>query len=123
MKRRIVIDGKTYEVEYDSPDGTSSSPSAIDPIQSLVLPTPPDPRARLQSDVNESKVCRSPVDGIVTRIKVEPEKQITPGEVLLVVEAMKMENDITAPAAAKVSSINVKVGDAVKAGQVLVEFE
>jgi biotin carboxyl carrier protein len=45
------------------------------------------------------------------------------GDVLLVVEAMKMENDITAPAQAKAASIKVNVGDAVRAGQVLVEFE
>ena len=123
LKRRIVIDGKTYEVEYDSPSGSSSSPSPVDPIQSLVLPTPPDPRAPAQSNADESKIRRSPVDGIVTRIDVETGNQVTAGDVLLVVEAMKMENDITAPASAKISSIKVKTGDAVKAGQVLIEFE
>jgi methylmalonyl-CoA carboxyltransferase small subunit len=45
------------------------------------------------------------------------------GDVLLVLEAMKMETNITAPLDAKVASVNAKVGDAVKTGQVLVEFE
>jgi biotin carboxyl carrier protein len=123
LKKRIIVDGKTYEVEYDNPEESSFSPSNVDPVQSLVLPTPPDPRVPAQSNVDESKVFRSPVDGIVTRINVETGKQVNPGDILLVVEAMKMENNVTTHATASITSIKVKAGDAVKAGQVLVEFE
>lgn len=121
MKKRIVVDGNTYEVEYDDPETSSSSP--VDPVQSLVLPTPPDPRVPLQSNVDESKVCRSPVDGIVTRIDVKAGQQVKRGDILLVVEAMKMENNVTAHCTASVTSVKIKAGQAVKAGQILTQFE
>ena len=124
MKRQIVIDGKTYEVEYDPTDETSSpSVPSMDRAQSLVLPTPPLPGSSGPSDIDESKVCRSPVAGIVARINVEAGESVEAGEIVLVVEAMKMENNLTAAAAAKVRSVQVKVGDTVKISQIVLEFE
>ena len=59
----------------------------------------------------------------VTRVLAQPGQSIQPGDVLLVLEAMKMETNITAPIAGKVASLPVKPGDAVQGGQVLVAFE
>jgi methylmalonyl-CoA carboxyltransferase small subunit len=56
-------------------------------------------------------------------MSAHPGQQIQVGDGVLVLEAMKMETDITAPVAGKVSKVNVQVGDSVKGGQVLVEFE
>lgn len=124
MKIQIVIDGKTYEVEYDNADDNSSpSPPPKDPAQSIVLPTPPLPSSSSAVEIDETKVCRSPVAGIVTRVNVEPGQSVKKQEIVVVVEAMKMENNLIAPAAAKVSSVKVKVGDTVKLGQIVVEFE
>jgi methylmalonyl-CoA carboxyltransferase small subunit len=75
------------------------------------------------SPVDEGKAVRSPISGIVVRISAHPGQQIQVGDGVLVLEAMKMETDITAPVAGKVRSVNVQVGDSVKGGQVLVEFE
>ena len=61
--------------------------------------------------------------GIVTRVHVEPGQSVQSGDILLVVEAMKMENNLASPAGAKVKLVTVKVGDTVKAGQILIEFE
>lgn len=123
MKTQIIVDGKTYEVEYDDPQESAASTSPVDPIQSLVLPTAPDPRTSALSSIDEAKLCRSPVDGIVTRIDVGAGKDVADRDVLLVVEAMKMENNIIAPATAKIRAIKVRVGDPVKVGQILVDFE
>ena len=73
--------------------------------------------------VDEEKVCRSPISGLVVRVAAQPGQQIQTGDTLLVLEAMKMETNITAPVSGKVSKVNVKQGDAVQSGQVLVEFE
>lgn len=123
MKVRVVIDGKAYEVEYEPKEENSLTPPGPEQrAQSLVLPTQPVPGSG-KSDVDESKVCRSPVAGIVVRIHVEPGRLLRAGDILLVVEAMKMENNLTAAAAVKIKSVKVKVGDAVKVGEILIEFE
>ena len=53
----------------------------------------------------------------------QPGQQIQANDPVLVLEAMKMETNITSPVAGKVKSINAGVGDGVQVGQVLVEFE
>jgi methylmalonyl-CoA carboxyltransferase small subunit len=72
---------------------------------------------------DESKVCRSPVAGVVVRVNAQVGQQIQANDPLLVLEAMKMETNITAPVAGKIKAINANVGDGVQVGQVLVEFE
>jgi len=73
--------------------------------------------------VNEEKVCRSPVSGIVVRVAAQVGQSLQTGDILLVLEAMKMETNITAPSAGKIAAISVNQGDSVQAGQVVVEFE
>jgi biotin carboxyl carrier protein len=124
LKIQIVIDGKTYEVEYDTTDDNSSAPSSLkEPAQSIVLPTPQGSSSSTSSAVDETKVCRSTVAGIVTQICVAASQFVKAQEVLVVVEAMKMENNLTATAGARVSSVKVKVGDTVKLGEIVVEFD
>ena len=60
---------------------------------------------------DETKVCRSPVNGTVVRVVAEAGQAMQVGDALLVLEAMKMETNITAPLDAKVSSVNAKVGE------------
>jgi len=86
------------------------------------VPPMPSPGGDTASPVNEEKVCRSPISGIVARVTVQVGQQIQVGDGVLVLEAMKMETDITAPVSGKVGTIKVKVGDSVRGGQVLVEF-
>ena len=57
------------------------------------------------------------------RVAAQPGQSLQTGDVLLVLEAMKMETNITAPKPGKVSAIPVAQGDSVQAGQVVVEFE
>jgi len=124
MKLQISIDGKSYQVEVevaeeDYPLQTQDNrpaPAAAT-IQSTVLRTPPKPGSSLNPDLNEGKLCRSPLAGIVVRVPV------VAGQQLQVNEAMKMESAVTAPVAGKLKSVHVAPGDSVKAYQVLVEFE
>jgi methylmalonyl-CoA carboxyltransferase small subunit len=60
---------------------------------------------------------------VVARVSVQPGQSIQINDVLMVLEAMKMETVITAPIAGKVAHIEANVGDAVQQGQVLVVFE
>jgi methylmalonyl-CoA carboxyltransferase small subunit len=60
---------------------------------------------------------------VVIRCNAQTGQQIQPNDLLLVVEAMKMETNVTAPLAGKVKNIRVQPGDPVQIGQVVVEFE
>ena len=66
---------------------------------------------------------KAPMPGLVVRILAEPGQPVSAGAGLVVLEAMKMENELKAPAAAVVRGVSVRAGEAVEKGQVLVEFE
>ena len=68
-------------------------------------------------------VCRSPVTGLVIKVNVEPGQEVQPNDVLMVLESMKMENNVTAAHAATVKTVNAAAGSSVKVHQALVEFE
>ena len=123
MKLRIAIEGKTYEVEVevDEDSGLDPSTSATAPIQSSVLP--PAVKVNTSSGLDETKVSRSPVAGLVVRVHVEAGQQVGAGELLMVLEAMKMETNITASATGRIQSVEVAPGDAVKLDQILLQFE
>lgn len=77
------------------------------------------------SDLYGSKIneIRAPMPGLVLDIAVEPGSHIAKGDKLLVLEAMKMENNIKSPTEGVVKSINCKKGDAVEKNAVLIVFE
>jgi biotin carboxyl carrier protein len=129
MKLRISIDGQAYEVEVefaeeDSPPQMPGSPApASATIQSTVLRSPPKPGSSLDPDNHEAKLCRSPLAGIVVQVAVLPGQELQVNDLMLVLEAMKMETSVTAPMAGKVKSVNVAARESVKLNQVLVEFD
>lgn len=65
---------------------------------------------------------RAPMPGLVVRVLTAPGQAVAAGQGLIVLEAMKMENELRAPAGAVVSAVRVATGVAVEKGQVLVEF-
>lgn len=126
MKLKITVDGKTYEVDVEVADEPVRHPQAfmVLPSQARVPAAPAAPAAAVDSGpVDEAKVCRSPITGTVVRVVAQAGQSIQPGDILLVLEAMKMETNITAPVAGKVKAITVGAGDGVKANQVVVELE
>ncbi len=68
-------------------------------------------------------VLKAPMPGMVMKVSVEAGQRVEAGAALVVLEAMKMENELRAPAAAMVKGVKVQAGQAVEKGQVLVEFE
>jgi pyruvate carboxylase subunit B len=70
-----------------------------------------------------AEVLRAPMPGLVVRVEAKPGDRVAAGAGLVVLEAMKMENELKAPGPARVKSVRVAAGEAVEKGQVLVEFE
>lgn len=131
MKLNVTIDGKTYEVEVEAvePEAPAHLRSWMPggPASTTRVPAAPDsgtaPAGAREKPVDESKVLRSPVSGIVIKIAAQVGQTLQPGDVLLVLEAMKMETNITAPYSGKIAAIPVHEGDSVQSGEVVVEFE
>ena len=65
----------------------------------------------------------APMPGLIVRINVQPGDTVHPGQGLVVMEAMKMENELRAQAAGTVRSVQVKPGTAVEKGTILIELE
>ena len=129
MKLKITIDEKTYEVDVEvaaHEPAAATLPSYLLQTAAARVPAAPAAAPAPAGDeqvADESKVCRSPISGLVVRVPSQVGQKIQPGDVLLVLEAMKMETTITAPDAGKIKALRVGVGDPVKGGQVVVEFE
>jgi methylmalonyl-CoA carboxyltransferase small subunit len=127
VKLNIKINDKTYEVEVEAaePDAPNHAPRGY-VMESSPVRVPAAPLAAPPPQggaVNEEKVCRSPVSGNVVRVMAHAGQSIQVGDVLLVLEAMKMETNITAPVSGKLADVKVNAGDSVQSGQVVVEFE
>lgn len=129
MKLQIKIDGKTYRAEVevlDEDEGQETYPP-YPPVVSTAQPMA-SPVAHVSAHAVEElaandKQYRSPLAALVIRVNVAPGQEIEPGDVLVVLEAMKMETSITARDAGRVKSIHVAPGDPAKAHQVLIEVE
>ena len=65
---------------------------------------------------------RAPMPGLVVRVQVDVGQRVTPGMPVIVLEAMKMENQLKAPSASVVTAIHVAAGEAVEKGRVLLEL-
>jgi methylmalonyl-CoA carboxyltransferase small subunit len=127
VKLKITIDGKVYEVDVEVEEPEQPHPGYVPPAPQTrvpavaAAPTPLHGTATPVSD--ESKAVRSPIAGVVARITAQVGQAIVVNDVLLVLEAMKMETTISSPVSGKVAKVNVHPGDAVQSGQVLVELE
>ncbi len=119
-KYKIKVNGKEYEVEVEQIGGdpvVASAPKAA--------PAAPAPAAKstpkAQGTVGSVKVS-APMPGTILGVKVAVGDKVEKGQMLLILEAMKMENEIAAPEAGTVSSINVETGESVESGQLLVSL-
>lgn len=132
MKLKITIENKVYEVDVEVAEeqapvavryvavggGPASGPAS--PARSNSVAS--GGAADAQPD-DEAKACRSPLAGVVSEVKVAAGEEVTADQPVLVLEAMKMFTTITSPAAGKVKCVHVEVAQAVKQGQLLIEFE
>lgn len=117
MRLEVTIDELIYEIEIGA-QGRHATASSRKRLQSSVLPTKP-----ARSEPADERVCRSPVNGIVSRVHIRVGEELRMHDPMLVLEAMKMETRLEAPVSGKLKRVNVAPGDAVKTDQVLVEFE
>lgn len=123
---RVVVNGNEYKVAIEElaeegtpqPSGTTAAPAAPRPAK----PQPaakPKPVAKAAPAAGGGAIV-APMPGTVLRVAVSAGDNVVKGQTLLVLEAMKMENEIMAPADGAVLEVNVNQGVSVNAGDILV---
>jgi methylmalonyl-CoA carboxyltransferase 1.3S subunit len=127
MKLKVTVNGTAYDVEVEPEE---EAPAALGVFTfgpgatvDETVPAVPTARTSPEGTAQEGDVLRSTLSGTVTRVEVDPGQQVTEDQVVLVLEAMKMETEVTAPTAGTVRSVEVAAGDAVSIGQVLLTWE
>lgn len=113
-KYNITVNGTTYEVIVEEADGEVSAPVAH------TAPAAPKaaPKAAASAATGAVKVT-APMPGTILKVCVSAGQAVKKGDVICVLEAMKMENDIPAPQDGVIASINVQNGASVASGDVL----
>ncbi|MGE5137998.1 MAG: biotin/lipoyl-containing protein [Rudaea sp.] len=112
----IVIDDKPYEIVVDPDFKWIRSHSRNHRLAVRDLD-----KGLLRGSLGEGRV-RAPIPGLVTQVLVRPEEWVETGQTLLVLEAMKMENEIKSPSAGQIVSVNVQPGQSVSLHEVLAEI-
>jgi biotin carboxyl carrier protein len=117
----ILLDGKSYELRVTPmADGSLKIQSAHTELTAQVL-DPREWRGRHGAlEVQGRQQVVAPMPGKIVRILVQPGEAVEAGQGLVVVEAMKMQNEIRSPKSGKVEKIVAKEGETVNAGDVLV---
>lgn len=120
MKLKVTVNGQEYviDVEVEEEQKPQLGPIVIGGGGPMSAPT----KSTASMPAASSNAVVAPLAGSVARIQVKEGDTITAGQVLVVLEAMKMETEITAPADGSVGHILVEPGQAVQGGQALIEL-
>jgi len=110
---KIMLNGNWFRLDYT--DDGEPSLMIVNGISYLVS-------KKIHQSAEEIKQLVAPINGRILDILVKSGSQIEKGQLLLVIEAMKMENQIKSPVTTNILELKVQVGQTVKAGQVLVTF-
>lgn len=133
MKYIVTLNGKKYEVEVEKVEtgfkplsrsaATAATSAPVSVPAPAPAPAPAAPKAAPAPAPAGSSNVTNPMPGSVLDIKVSVGDTVKAGQVLVLLEAMKMENEIVSPCDAVVASIPVKKGDMVDTDQILVTLK
>ncbi|MDF2820235.1 MAG: Biotin carboxyl carrier protein [Clostridiales bacterium] len=119
MKNFIVtVNGNRYDVQVDEVAGGQSTNTVAAPFKTVapVVKAAPTPSSSGAGKVNVT----SPMPGKIVSVKVTVGQKVEKGEIIAVLEAMKMENEVVATSAGTIASVNVTQGQAVESGDIIV---
>lgn len=121
---RFVEDGRSFHVSYDRGRNHDWRIGVGDREFTFEVLSPVEAIGAVAAALGRgASVVKAPIPGKVVAVTVKPGDEVEPGRPLVVLEAMKMENELTADQAGRVAAVRVAPGDTVEAGAVLVELE
>jgi len=130
MKYIVTLNGKKYEVEVEKGEATAvflgaaeaaapvteTKPAAAEPVKEEA----PKPAA---APAGAGDPVKSPMPGTILDVRVTVNQAVKEGEILFILEAMKMENEIVAPKSGTITSITVNKGASVQTDQVIATIQ
>ena len=129
MKYKVTLNGRTYEVEVEAaeamllaeyeaiaPAPAAAAPVAVPAAPAAVAAAP----AAAPAVTGAGEAVNAPMPGTILKVNVSQGQAVKEGDVLCVLEAMKMENEIMAPKAGTITQVVVAKGSSVNTGDVLV---
>lgn len=125
---KITVNGKTYDVSVEEIRPVASN-KTVSTIVSAPVNTPkpaaaPAPKAAPAVPIDENAISvKATMPGTIVSFSVAVGDKVQEGQVVAILEAMKMENEITAPASGEVKSIHVEKGSSVVEGQVILQIK
>ncbi|HJL58897.1 MAG TPA: biotin/lipoyl-containing protein [Candidatus Thalassarchaeaceae archaeon] len=124
-KRTVTIDGQTFEVDLE-PDGNSWKATVEGEtfvIEVEGTPAKADKKRRSTKKRKKSGVVSSSIPGKIITVEVEVGDNVSEGDVILILEAMKMQNEVAAPISGTVIEVNCEPGSTIEANLPLVVIE
>lgn len=121
-KFQVTVNGKTYEVDVEEVSGGAQASTPVSKTVAPVAEPVKKEAAPVKSSVGATKV-EAPMQGKIVDIRVSEGDVLEVGQVVAVLEAMKMENEVVSPKAGTVTSINVATGQSVDSGDVIISLD
>ena len=117
----VEVNGSKYEVEIHKEIKSSKTPKLV---RARAVPSTDSttPQSSMPAPKPTGGGVRAPLPGTILEVKVKVGDEVKVGDTLLIMEAMKIENNIKADKAGKISSLKINVGDSVLEGDLLVEI-
>ena len=126
-KYNITVNGTVYAVEVEeagaAPSAPAAAPAAAAPAPAPAAPAPAPKAPAPAPAAAGGQTISAPMPGTIFDIKVTPGQAVNAGAVLIILEAMKMENEIMAPEAGTVDAVLVTKGASVNMGDALVTLK
>ena len=119
-KAEVTVNGVVYQVKIENNEVVNAVPASVQTAAAPVAAAPVSPAAPAAPAAGAGKPVKSPLPGVIVAVKVKVGDAVKNGQVVAVLEAMKMENEIQAEFDGVVTSVNVSQGDSILEGAPIV---
>ena len=118
-KAEVTVNGVVYQVKIENNEVVNAVPASAQPAAAPVAAAPVSPATPAAPAAGAGKPVKSPLPGVIVAVKVKVGDAVKNGQVVAVLEAMKMENEIFAPVDGTITSLPVSKGASVQTDEVI----